>query len=78
MAHSLSAHARVRVFHGFAQFPGKAVQLQKQGGVYLHKKVGDKVEQGEPLFTIYAEFNADFTFAKNAAMNDNSYQIEHL
>ncbi|WP_417509319.1 thymidine phosphorylase family protein [Methylophaga sp.] len=52
--------------------------MDKGAGVYLHKKVGDKVKQGEPLFTIYAEFNADFSFAKNAAMTDNSYQIEHL
>jgi thymidine phosphorylase len=47
--------------------------MDKGAGIYLHKKVGDKVKKGEALFTIYAEFNADFTFAKNAALLDNSY-----
>ncbi len=50
--------------------------MDKGAGIYLHKKVGDKVKKGEPLFTIYAEFNADFTFAKNAAVIDNSYHID--
>jgi len=30
----------------------------KGAGVLLHKKIGDKVEKDEPLFTIYAEINA--------------------
>ncbi len=29
----------------------------KGAGILLHKKIGDKVEAGEPLFTIYAERN---------------------
>ena len=49
--------------------------LDKGAGVYLHKKVGDRVALGEPLYTIYAQFKADFDFAKDAALRDPSYQI---
>lgn len=49
--------------------------LDKSAGIYLHKKVGDKVTKGEPLYTIYAQFNADFNFAKTAALADSSYEI---
>jgi thymidine phosphorylase len=44
--------------------------LDKGAGVYLHKKVGDKVKKGEALYTIYAEFRADFNFAINAAKRE--------
>jgi AMP phosphorylase len=30
----------------------------KGAGILLHKKIGDRVEEGEPLFTIYAERSA--------------------
>lgn len=49
--------------------------MDKGAGVYLHKKVGEKVEKGTPLFTIYAEFNADFNFAVTAAEKESCYQI---
>ena len=50
----------------------------KKAGVDLFKKLGDKVEKGEPLYQIHAEFEADFNFAKNLALQNNAYSIgEH-
>jgi thymidine phosphorylase len=45
-------------------------------GVDLHRKLGEQVEQGEPLYTIHAEFGADFRFACEAATLENGYRIE--
>ncbi len=50
--------------------------MDKGAGAYLHKKVGDKVKKGEALFTIYAEFNADFNFAITASEKEPCYTIE--
>lgn len=50
--------------------------LDKGAGVYIHKKVGDKVSKGDALFTIYAEFNADFNFAISAEHKDPCYSIK--
>jgi thymidine phosphorylase len=50
--------------------------MDKSAGVYLNKKVGDKVQKGETLFTIYAQFNADFKFAIAAAEKEPSYIIQ--
>ncbi len=49
--------------------------LDKGAGVELHKKVGDAVERDEPLYTIYAEFPADFQFAREAARQFSGYRI---
>lgn len=38
--------------------------MDKGAGVDLLKKIGDTVEQGEPLYRVYAEFQADFKFAR--------------
>jgi len=35
-------------------------------GVEVHKKVGDKVEKGEPLFTIHGRHETDLDWAENA------------
>ncbi len=48
---------------------------EKKAGVDLLKKIGDKVGKGEPLYTIHAEFPADFTFAKNLALKNSGYNI---
>ena len=37
--------------------------MDKGAGVDLLKKLGDTVVQGEPLYRIHAQFNADFNFA---------------
>jgi thymidine phosphorylase len=44
-------------------------------GVDLHKKVGDPVRKGEPLYTIYADFGADFSFALEAAHRDSGFTV---
>ena len=48
----------------------------KGAGVDLLVKVGDRVAAGDPLYTIYAEFNADFGFARDAAGADNGFAID--
>jgi thymidine phosphorylase len=45
-------------------------------GVYLSKKVGDSVQRDEPLYTIYADFGADFGFAVEAAEKDSGFRVE--
>jgi thymidine phosphorylase len=52
--------------------------MDKEAGIDLNKKIGDAVEKDEPLYTIHAEFNADFNFAKQASAVDNAYQIGAL
>ncbi|MDF1589369.1 MAG: thymidine phosphorylase family protein [Gammaproteobacteria bacterium] len=50
--------------------------LDSSAGVYLHKKLDERVHKGDTLFTIYAEFNADFNFAITAAEQEDGYQID--
>jgi len=49
--------------------------MDKGAGVDLHYKVDDRVEKGQALYTIYAEFNADYNFARQAAESDNGFSI---
>ena len=49
--------------------------LDKGAGLYLHRKVGERVKKGEPLFTIYAEYPADFQFANDFADSHPAYTI---
>ena len=49
--------------------------MDQGAGVDLHKKLGEKVNAGDLLYTIYAEFMADFNFAKTASEKDSGYQI---
>ncbi|WP_425064334.1 thymidine phosphorylase family protein [Reyranella sp.] len=41
--------------------------MDKGAGVDLFKRIGDPVEQGEPLYRIHAAFEADFRFATQLA-----------
>jgi thymidine phosphorylase len=45
-------------------------------GVDLHRKLGEQVKKGEPLYTIHAEFAADFHFACEAAAEESGYRID--
>ena len=45
-------------------------------GVDLCKKIGDSVQRDEPLYTIYADFGADFGFAVEAAEKDSGFRVE--
>lgn len=56
-----------------ARFAG--APMDKGAGVLLHRKLGDAVEQGEPLYTIHAGFKADFQFALEAAGKSSGYRI---
>ncbi len=49
--------------------------LDKGAGVDLFKKLGDRVEKGEPIYRIHAEFEADFKFSVNLAEKHNGYTI---
>ncbi len=42
----------------------------KGAGIYLHKKLNDKVKKNEPLFTIYAESKDKLNFALKENIND--------
>jgi thymidine phosphorylase len=48
----------------------------KGAGIDLFKKVGDPVEQGEPLYRIHAGLDADFRFAADRAAEDSAYVID--
>ena len=50
--------------------------MDKGAGIELYKKFGDEVSEGEPLYRIYSEFNADFEFARQAASDDSGYRID--
>ncbi|MEA3278811.1 MAG: thymidine phosphorylase family protein [Pseudomonadota bacterium] len=49
--------------------------MDQGAGVELFKKLGDSVQQGEALYAIYAEFPADFRFARAMAGQDSGYAI---
>ena len=49
--------------------------MDKIAGIDLHKKLNDPVEKNEPLYTINAEFNADYQFAKTLAVKNSGYTI---
>jgi thymidine phosphorylase len=49
--------------------------MDKGAGVDLLKKLGDRVEQGEPLYRVHANFPADFGFAGALVDRDTGYAI---
>ena len=49
--------------------------MDQGAGVDLHCKLDKQVKQGEPLYTIHAEFAADFRFACEAAAKESGYRI---
>lgn len=49
--------------------------MDKGAGVQLVRKIGDKVNAGDTLFRIYAEFSADFEFATRYANHNCAYRI---
>lgn len=56
-----------------ARFAG--APMDKGAGVDLFKKLGDKVQKGEPLYRIHAEFPSDFNFALTLCERDIGYSI---
>jgi len=49
--------------------------MDKGAGVDLLRKVGDPVQQGEPLYAIHAEIDADFDFATETARQDSGFTV---
>ncbi len=58
---------------GIARLAG--APLDKGAGVDLHKKVGDTVAAEEPLYTIHAEFKANFEFAIEQTNQETGFRI---
>ena len=50
--------------------------IDKGAGVKLFKKIGDRVEQGEPLFRIYAFDQSEFDLAAAMAKAGTGYVID--
>jgi thymidine phosphorylase len=59
--------ARIARMAGAPQVPG--------AGADLLKKLGDPVRQGEPLYRIHAQYDADLGFARRMADADSAYRI---
>lgn len=49
--------------------------MDKGAGVDLLKKLGDTVEEGEPLYRVHACFDADFRFAKDLIAKDSGFRL---
>lgn len=47
----------------------------KMAGAYLHKKVGDKVDAGEELFTVYAQNKVRLEYALDFVKKSNPYKL---
>ncbi|MBS3165723.1 hypothetical protein J4444_01245 [Candidatus Woesearchaeota archaeon] len=47
----------------------------KGAGLYLHKKVGDKVHHGDTLFTVYAENKFKYHLAEDFLRKNKGYVI---
>lgn len=50
--------------------------MDKGAGLDLFKKIGDAVEEGEPLYRIYSCFQSDFHFASEMADQNNGVSID--
>ncbi|MEQ8507840.1 MAG: thymidine phosphorylase family protein [Rhodospirillaceae bacterium] len=50
----------------------------KGAGLDLHKRVGDQVERGEGLYTVYSALETDFVHAKAMAEDDTGYALHHV
>ena len=52
--------------------------IDKGAGIKLFKKIGDRVESGEPLYRIHAYDQSEYDLAIAAAKSDNGYEIDGL
>ena len=50
--------------------------LDSSAGVDLHRKVGESVEEGEPIYTVYSAHASDFRFAMTEVERGAGYTIE--
>lgn len=49
--------------------------IDKGAGIKLFKKIGDRVDEGEPLYRIHAANQAEFDLALSAAQIDSGYTV---
>ncbi len=52
--------------------------MDKGAGIELFKKMGERVERGEPLYRIYVCAPSDFKFATELAEEDIGYELSLL
>lgn len=69
----LTAIDNLRLAH-IARLAG--APMDKGAGVDLHRKLGDHLQAGEVIYSIYAQFPADFNFSKQAAAEDPAVGID--
>ena len=50
--------------------------IDKGAGIGLFKKIGDQVEQGEPLYRVYARDSAELDLATATAKTNSGYTID--
>ena len=50
--------------------------IDKGAGIRILKKIGDRVEKGEPIYRIHAFEPSEFELAVGAAKIDAGYQID--
>ena len=50
--------------------------LDKGAGIRLFKKIGDRVEQGEPLYRVYTFDQSEHDLAAGATAIDTGYAID--
>ncbi|WP_031336740.1 thymidine phosphorylase family protein [Rhodopseudomonas sp. B29] len=51
--------------------------VAKGAGIDLFKKIGDRVEQGEPIYRIFASDRSEFDLALAAAQVESGFSINH-
>ncbi|MCU0813198.1 MAG: thymidine phosphorylase, partial [Burkholderiaceae bacterium] len=59
--------ARIARLAGAPQVP--------DAGIDLLKKLGERVEAGEPLYRVHARFDADLAFARDLAGADGGFRV---
>ncbi len=54
----------------------KGQAIEHDVGIEIHREVGDKVEEGDPLFTVHAKGEEDFATARDELLEAHQWQDE--
>jgi len=68
-------HVNGEYFALLNRCPHAGAPLDKGAGIKLFKKIGDRVESGEPLYRIYAFDQSEHDLAAASAKSDAGYAI---